>query len=43
VASRNGHFLAARYNAEWLMEKNGYISPLDVRITRLDTSLRCAA
>ena len=22
---------AARYNAEWLIEKNGYLSPLDAR------------
>jgi hypothetical protein len=34
---------AARYNAEWLIEKNGYLSPLDARAARLDTSLRCAA
>jgi transposase InsO family protein len=33
----------ARYNAEWLVEKNGYLSPLDARATRLDTNLRRAA
>ena len=31
---------AARYNAEWLIEKNGYLSPLDARAARLDTRLR---
>ena len=36
------HF-AARYNAEWLIEKNGYRSPLDMRAARLDTNLRRAA
>jgi transposase InsO family protein len=34
---------AARYNAEWLVEKNGYLSPLDARAARLDTSLSRAA
>jgi len=34
---------AARYNAEWLIEKNGYLSPLDARAARLDTNLRRAA
>jgi transposase InsO family protein len=34
---------AARYNAEWLIEKNGYRSPLDARAARLDTALRRAA
>jgi hypothetical protein len=34
---------AARYNAEWLIEKNGYISPLDARAARLDTTFRQAA
>ena len=33
----------ARYNAEWLIEKNGFRSPLDARAARLDTNLRCAA
>jgi transposase InsO family protein len=33
----------ARYNAEWLIEKNGYLSPLDARAARLDTNLRPAA
>ena len=33
----------ARYNAEWLVEKNGYLSPLDARTARLDTTLRRAA
>jgi transposase InsO family protein len=30
---------AARYNAEWLIEKNGYLSPLNARAARLDTNL----
>ena len=34
---------AARYNAEWLVEKNGYLSPLDARAARLDTTFRHAA
>jgi transposase InsO family protein len=34
---------AARYNAEWLIEKNGYLSPLDARAARLDTTFRRAA
>jgi len=34
---------AARYNAEWLIEKNGYLSPLDARAACLDTNLRRAA
>jgi transposase InsO family protein len=34
---------AARYNAEWLIEKNGYLSPLDARAAHLDTNLRRAA
>jgi transposase InsO family protein len=34
---------AALYNAEWLIEKNGYLSPLDARAARLDTNLRRAA
>jgi transposase InsO family protein len=33
----------ARYNAEWLIEKNGFRSPLDARAARLDTNLRRAA
>jgi transposase InsO family protein len=33
----------ARYNAEWLIEKNGFRSPLDTRAARLDTNLRRAA
>jgi putative transposase len=33
----------ARYNAEWLVEKNGYRSPLDARAAWLDMPLRCAA
>jgi len=32
----------ARYNAEWLVEKNGYLSPLDTRAAHLDTNLRRA-
>jgi transposase InsO family protein len=34
---------AACYNAEWLVEKNGYRSPIDARAAWLDTSLRRAA
>ena len=34
---------AARDNAEWLIEKNGYLSPLDPRAVWLDTSIRRAA
>jgi transposase InsO family protein len=34
---------AARTNAEWLVEKNGYLSPLDARAARLDTKLSHAA
>jgi transposase InsO family protein len=33
----------ARSNAEWLVEKNGYLSPLDARAAHLDTNLRRAA
>jgi transposase InsO family protein len=33
----------ARYNTEWLIEKNGYLSPLDARAARLDTNLSHAA
>jgi transposase InsO family protein len=33
----------ARYNAEWLIEKNGYLGPLDARAARLDTKLSHAA
>jgi transposase InsO family protein len=33
----------ARYNAEWLIEKNGFRSPLDARAAHLDTNLRRAA
>jgi transposase InsO family protein len=33
----------ARYNAAWLIEKNGFRSPLDARAARLDTNLRRAA
>jgi len=32
-----------RYNAEWLIEKNGFRSPLDARAARLDANLRRAA
>jgi hypothetical protein len=32
-----------RDNAEWLIEKNGDLSPLDARAARLDTKLRRAA
>jgi putative transposase len=34
---------AARYNDEWLIEKNVYLSPLDARAARLDTTLQRAA
>jgi putative transposase len=34
---------AARYNAEWLIEKNGYRSPLDARAEWLDANIRRAA
>ena len=34
---------ATRYNAEWLIEKNGFRSPLDARAARLDTNLKRAA
>lgn len=34
---------AARYNAEWLIEKNGHRSPLEARAAWLDTNLRRAA
>ena len=34
---------AARYNAEWLIEKNGYLSPLDARAAWIDTTFRRAA
>ena len=34
---------AARYNAEWLIEKNGHRSPNDARAARLDPSFRRAA
>jgi transposase InsO family protein len=34
---------AARYNAQWMIEKNRYLSPLDARAARLDTTLRRAA
>jgi hypothetical protein len=30
---------AARYNAAWLIEKNGYLSPLDARAARRDANL----
>ncbi len=33
----------ARYNAEWLIEKNSYLSPLDARAAWLDTTFRRAA
>lgn len=34
---------AGRYNAEWLIEKNSYLSPLDARAAWLDAHLRRAA
>jgi transposase InsO family protein len=34
---------AARYNAEWLIEKNGYRSPLDARAAWLEQTFRRAA
>jgi hypothetical protein len=30
---------AARYNAAWLIEKNGYLSLLDARAARRDANL----
>jgi transposase InsO family protein len=33
----------ACYNTEWLIEKNGFRSPLGARAARLDTNLRRAA
>ena len=33
----------ARYNAEWLIEKNGHRSPLDARAAWLEQTLRRAA
>ncbi len=34
---------ATRYNAEWLIEKNGHRSPLDRRDAWLDQTFRRAA
>ncbi len=34
---------AAPYNAEWLIEKNGFRSPIDARAAWLDTTIRRAA
>jgi putative transposase len=34
---------AARYNAEWLIEKNGYRSPADMRAAWQEQSFRHAA
>ena len=34
---------AARHNAKWLIEQNGYLTPLDPRAARLDTTLHRAA
>jgi hypothetical protein len=34
---------AAVSNAEWLVKKNGFRSPLNARAARLDTNLRRAA
>ena len=34
---------AVRYNAEWLIEKNGHRSPLGARVAWLDTNFRRAA
>jgi hypothetical protein len=31
------------YNAEWPLEKNVYVGPLDDRAQWFDTNLRCAA
>ena len=42
VFDRNSRRTAARYNAEWLIDKNGYLSPLDARAARLDTTFRRA-
>jgi hypothetical protein len=30
----------ARYNAEWMVEKDGFRSPLDAHAAHLDTNLR---
>lgn len=35
-------YFAARYKAEWLIEKNGFRSPLNARAVRVDTNLRRA-
>ncbi len=43
MARRKTYFLAARYAVEYLIVKNGNLSPLDVPSTRLDTFLRRAA
>ena len=32
-----------RYNTEWLVEKNGYRSPADIRATWQEQTLRRAA
>ena len=37
------HDFAARYNAAWLIKKNGFRSPIDARAARLDTTLQRAA
>lgn len=34
---------AARYHAEWLIGKNGYLSPLEARAAHLDTTFSRAA
>jgi putative transposase len=34
---------AARYNAQWLIEKNGHRSPADMRATRIEETFRRAA
>ena len=32
-----------RYNTQWLVEKNGHLSPADARQRWLDQNLPCAA
>ena len=39
MARRNSHFIAARYNAEWLIEKNRYLIPLDAHIALMSDDI----
>jgi|GEM_PF-3024623 len=43
IVRRGIRDFAVRYNAGWLIGKNGYHSPLDARAAWLDTNLRRAA